>query len=180
MFLQITTGPYANGMLFHQDRVQSFTRQLQNGTLSVVLRKYHFFRMGFDEAIILVSKKFDHGPWMILLLIDWWFRPSSYAQNFPKNGGMNLSIGSRSKSSTNQRPDNRWPKFLETKMIAASNPTRNKCFFVNMNSDNFRVQLCVGLYFSNKPFCEPILQDRWAQSYATDVLGVFHCVQHYF
>ena len=71
------------------------------------------------------------GPWsMDDLIVDWLMISSEFiCTKFSKKEGMNLSIGRRTKSSTNQPPDYRWSTFLESKMITASNPTRNKCFF---------------------------------------------------
>ena len=113
-----------------------YHRSLRNTYMKMVrvhIEKKAFISRGVwwsnNFGLFLIAyKNLDHGPWMIWLLIGWWFRPSPYSQFFPNNGGMNLSIWTCTKSSTNQRPDYRWSKFLETEIIASSKTKRNKCF----------------------------------------------------
>ena len=65
-------------------------------------KKRHLFQVGFHEVIILVYKNLDR-----------WFGPSSFKQihsfflHWKK-----LSKWTRTKSSTNQRPDQPWSEFL--------------------------------------------------------------------
>ena len=84
------------------------------------LEERHLFRVGFHEVIILVYKNLVLGN----LVADWLMIWSEFIWTIfrMKNEGMNLPKWTRTKSSTNQRPDYRGPSSNRPKLLLHGNP----------------------------------------------------------
>ena len=96
----------------------------------LISTKRHLFQVGFDEVIVLVYKNFDLGP-VLGYLVEWKMKEWIWLNELGPN---HQPISDQITKVQVLIDQNSWK------------PTRNKCLFVDMNSDHFRVYLCFDLY----------------------------------
>ena len=113
--LQHTWGRFND---FDISRTGQSINELENSPSSY--RQKAFISSGFHEVIILVYKNLDLGN----LVADWLMIWSEFIWTIfrMKSEGMNLPKWTRTKSSTNQRPDYRGPSSYRPKLLLHENP----------------------------------------------------------